>query len=145
MDRLGLPNLHMGLEGSGPHVCDPFSELSLPLLFSLKKKRLLIQFGSSRPLANTPQYLVLRSTRAADARGASGPRTLFRLHFHLLFFLSCVLFLTFFYSEILRQNIFFKFCISESFDGIFWLLNFCLQKNFAPQLFFSKFINLKIF
>jgi len=98
------------------------------------------------------RILVLRSTvlrgRRADACGASGLRTLFRLHFtlsftnfHVFYFLPLI----FFYPKILCQNISPSFLSQNLLMDFFWLLNFCLQKNFAPQLFFPKFIDLKIF
>ena len=65
-----------------------------------------------RRRASASAILVLRSTachgRRADARGASGLRTLFRLHFtlfftnfHVFYFLPLI----FFYPKILCQNI----------------------------------------
>jgi hypothetical protein len=98
-------------------------------------------------LVQPVQYaiLVLRSTarrgRRADARGASGLRTLFRLHFtlsftnfHVFYFLPLI----FFYPKILCQNISPSFLSQNLLMDFFWLLNFCLQKKFCTPTFLSK-------
>ena len=88
--------------------------------------------------------LVLWSTarrgRRADARGASGLGTLFRLHFtlsfsnfHVFYFLPLIFFILKFCVKIFLQVFYLRI-----FWLLFWLLNFCLQKKFCTPTFLSK-------
>ena len=123
------------------------------------------EMGSRRVISRDVRIpiLILRSTPAARAHGpgplgrASSSGSNFTFSFLSIFYvfyiclqLFYVLFFVFnffltFLPEFLCGKFFSKFSISESFAELFWLLKFCLYKNFAPWLFFPKFIDHKIF
>ena len=132
----------------------------------------MVGAASTEPKPKTDPILILRLTAPSGRRGvrvAYGPGLLdrasssgsnftfsffyffmcsiFVFNFFMFYFLSSTFFLPFFtfLPEFLCEKVFSKFSISESFAELFWLLNLCLYKNFAPWLFFPKFIDHKIF